>query len=152
LCLADLLNGQDVTENSGCRIASELLLADFKRNMSWGSVPVARGRFEEVVVTKVRGIRGDVPTAASRREPWVEVIDDRILNVRVHLPPDQTTRMAIGRAAEVHQDGRLYKGQVAAVGIVADEKTRLVPVLVEVQNVDRALKINTAVAVGIGPR
>ena len=142
----------DLARHRLLRAESELQLADFKREMSWGNVPVARGRFEEVVVTKVHGVRGDVPTAASRRDAWIEVIDDRVLNVRSYISAGRTRLLAVGQEAVVHQEGRQYEGLVAGVGIVADARTRLVPILIEVQNADRGLKINTAVTVGIGTR
>ena len=141
----------DLAEHRLRRAQAELQLADFKREMSWGRVPVARGQFEEVVVTKVRGVRGDVPTAASRKEPWVEVIDDRILNVRIQMPAARSHNFAVGQAITVDQDGRDYEGKVACVGAVADAETHLVPVLIEVQNADRQLKINTMVTIKIGP-
>ena len=51
----------DLADHQARRANAELQLADFKRAMSWANVPVARGRFEEVVVTKVQAARGDTP-------------------------------------------------------------------------------------------
>lgn len=131
------------------RAESEYQLANFKREMSWGNVPHRVRRFEEVVVTRVSAAIGDVPSGAGKREAWVEVIDDRVLQVRVFLPVSVLDRIVVGRPAHVQQEGRHYPGTLAAVNIVADAETRRVPVLVRVENHDRALKINTLVTVDL---
>ena len=129
------------------RAQSELLLADFKRGMSWANVPVARGQFEEVVVTKISAARGDVPNATGRKDVWIEVVDDRVLQVRTFLTVAQAGRVEVGREVVVHQGDRTYAGRVDAIGVLADERTHLIPALVRVENTDRKLKIHTEVTV-----
>ena len=99
------------------RAQSELLLADFKRGMSWANVPVARGQFEEVVVTKISAARGDVPNATGRKDVWIEVVDDRALQVRTFLTVAQAGRVEVGRDVVVHQGDRTYAGRVDAIGV-----------------------------------
>lgn len=129
------------------RAQSEHELANFKRELSWGNVPHRVGQFEEVVVTKISAAIGDVPSGAGERKAWVEVIDDRVLQVRVLLPLAYLGRIRVGQPVTASQGGRTYRGEVGPVGIVADEKTQLVPALVRVENHDRLLKINTRVEV-----
>lgn len=138
-------------EHRHVRAESEFQLADFKREMSWANVPHRRNRFEEVVVTRVSAAIGDVPSGSGKREPWVEVIDDRVLQIRLFLPVSALDCVVVGRTAAVAQEGREYPGTIVAVNIVADPVTHLVPVLVSVANHDRALKINTLVTVDLVP-
>src|SRR5262249_2805062 len=118
------------------RAESEFQLADFKRELSWGNVPHRGHSFEEVVVTRVSAAIGDVSSGAGKREVWVEVIDDRVLQVRSFLPVADLERIAVGKAVQVNQERRSYPGAVAAINIVADAATHRVPVLVKVANHD----------------
>lgn len=141
----------DLADRRARKARSELDLADFKREMSWAKVPVAKGRFEEVVVTKVQAVRGDSPGAGGKRDVWVEVVDDRSLQARVLVPLERAERLAEGAKARVSQGRRSYDGRVLSVGAVADRPTRLIPVLVTVENHDRGLRINTEVTVDFSP-
>ena len=127
----------------------ELELADFKREMSWARVPVERGSFEEVVVTKVVGARGDVPSPAGKKDVWVEVVDDRTLHVRCFLPPVRVDRVAVGGKATVRQGDRRYEGEVASIGGVADRDSHLIPLIVRVRNEGQSLRIQTEVSVDL---
>jgi hypothetical protein len=139
--------GAELAEHRRRRAESGLQLADFKREMSWGRVPVAAGRFEEVVVTRVSGARGDVPAASGRRDAWVEVVDDRRLQARCLVEPELVGRLRSGVSAAVRQAERAYGGVVTSVGALAEAGSGRVPVLVEVSNEGRALSISTKVTV-----
>ena len=78
---------------------------------------------------------------------WIEVVDDRTLQVRTFLTVAQAGRIEVGRDAVVRQGDRTYAGRVDAIGAVADEETRLIPALVRVENTDRKLKIHTEATV-----
>ena len=137
----------ELAEHQLRRAQSEYNLADFKREMSWGKVPTRGNQFEEVVVTKVSAAIGDVPSGTGGRKVWMEVIDDRVLQVRVFLTVLQHDQIRVGQPVSVSQDERRYRGEIDAINIVADETTHQVPVLVRVNNHDRSLKINTLVEV-----
>lgn len=137
----------DLADRRLRRAKSELVLAEFKREMSWAKVPVARGQFEEVVVTKVQAHRGDTPGIGGKRDVWVEVIDDRVLQVRSFVCSKNAEALRPGGKATVRQANRTYVGEVLAIGAVADRVTHQIPILVTVSNHDRALKIYTEVSV-----
>jgi hypothetical protein len=140
----------ELAEHRSRRAESDLRLADFKREMSWARVPVERGRFEEVVVTKVLGAMGDVPSAAGKKEVWVEVVDDRTHQVRCFLPAACVAPLTTGVKATARQGDRIYEGEVASIGVVADRESHLIPLIVKVRNEDRLLKMNTEVVVDLG--
>ena len=137
----------EVADHKARRAESERQLAEFKREMSWGRVPVARGRFEEVVVTKIQAVRGDTQGQGGKKDVWVEVVDDRTLQVRVFLAVQQAERLAPGGVATVRQGARRYRGEILSIGALADKATHLIPVLVKVGNDDRLLRIHTEVDV-----
>ena len=109
---------------------------------------MARGQFEEVVVTKIQVARGRRHAQrAGKRNVWVEVVDDRILYARAFIAVDQVDRIAAGGRATVHQGAKAYAGEILSIGALADRSTHLLPVLVKVANDDRDLKIHTEVTV-----
>lgn len=137
----------ELADHRAQRTESERQLADFKRDLSWGRVPVARGRFEEVVVTKIQAVRGDTHGSGGKKDLWVEVVDDRTLHIRAFLAIDQAERLTAGDNAIVRQSARTYPGKILSIGILADKATHLIPVLVRVDNDDRLLKLHTEVTV-----
>lgn len=138
-----------IADRKSREATSDLALADFKRELSWGRVPVRRGQFEEVVVTKVSAALGDVPNKNGQRDTWVEVIDDRVLQVRAFARPDQVDLLRVDMEVSVLQRDRKYSGKILSIGAVAEKATELVPVLVLVENPDASLRINTTVVVDL---
>ena len=89
----------------------------------------------------------DVTVAVDDEVVWIEVVDDRVLQVRTFLTVAQAGRVEVGRNVVAHQGDRTYAGRVDAIGALADERTHLIPALVRAENTDRKLKIHTEVTV-----
>ena len=137
----------ELADHRARRAENERQLANFKREMSWSRVPLARGRFEEVVVTKIQAALGDTHGSGGRKDVWIEVVDDRALHVRAFLALGLAERLTAGGEAMVRQGVRRYRGKILSIGAIADKTTHLIPVLVKVANDDRLLRIHTEVAV-----
>jgi RND family efflux transporter MFP subunit len=81
---------------------------------------------------------------------WGEILDLSELDVRCELKPEDADRLEVGQAAEVRRNGGkkvLATGRVSFVGIAADRKTGLVPVLVRVANPRGRLRCEVPVSV-----
>jgi RND family efflux transporter MFP subunit len=81
---------------------------------------------------------------------WGEILDIKVLDVRCELPPDQADRVKVGATADVVKvkGGDVYgQAKVLFVGIEADKKTGLMPVLLRIENPEEKLKCGVAVTV-----
>jgi RND family efflux transporter MFP subunit len=81
---------------------------------------------------------------------WGEVVDLRELDVRCEVAPARADLLAAGQAADVAAapgGPPLAAGRVAYVGVAADERTGLVPVLVRLANPGGRLRCGVPVAV-----
>jgi cobalt-zinc-cadmium efflux system membrane fusion protein len=68
---------------------------------------------------------------------WGQILDLSEIDVRCDLPPAQVDRLALGQNAEVILNGNgdvKLVGKVVTIGIAAEPKTGLVPVLVRLDN------------------
>jgi RND family efflux transporter MFP subunit len=81
---------------------------------------------------------------------WGEILDLRELDVRCELTFEQVERVAVGQTAEVRRNGQkevFGTGRVVFVGITADKKNGLVPVLVRLPNPQERLRCEEPVQV-----
>ncbi|MBI1325312.1 HlyD family efflux transporter periplasmic adaptor subunit [bacterium] len=148
--LQDQLADADVqiAESRLVQAQSDLDLANFKRDMSWGKVPVhmikgAPGEARQVVVTKVAATIGDQPPRAGAAPVWVELVDDSKLFVRAKVSPDRETEIRPGMPVKFSQRGRTYEGKVVTLLPIVDPETQEIQFLSEVENPDRALRIGS---------
>jgi multidrug resistance efflux pump len=83
---------------------------------------------------------------------WGEILDLTELDVRCDLPPRDADRLSVGQAAEVCQEGRkeTWTGKVVYVGVAADARTGLIPVLIRLKNPDERLRCRVEVQVRFG--
>ncbi len=137
-----------LAESRNVQARSELDLANFKRDMSWGKVPVhmikaAPGETRQVVATKVAATVGDQPPRAGAAPVWVELVDDSRLFVRSKISPDQEDGIRPGMPVRFTQRGRSYEGTVVTLLPVVDPETKQIQVLSEVRNPDRSLRIGS---------
>jgi RND family efflux transporter MFP subunit len=81
---------------------------------------------------------------------WGEILDLSEIDVRCELPAEDVDRVAVGQEAEVWLKGAkkaMGSGKVVLVGIAADKRTGLVPVLVRLTNEDGRLRCEVPVQV-----
>lgn len=82
---------------------------------------------------------------------WGEILDLSEIDVRCEVTPQQADRLQLAQAASIRPTGAyasLGKGQVVFIGIAADPKTGLVPVLVRFQNPGEKLRSYVDVRIG----
>jgi len=137
-----------IAESKVVQAQSDLDLANFKRDMSWGKVPVhlieaAPGESRQVVVTKVAVTVGDQPPRSGAAPVWVELVDDSRLFVRSKISPDREDAIRPGMPVRFTQRGRSYEGKVVTLLPVVDPETKEVLVLSEVRNPERSLRIGS---------
>jgi hypothetical protein len=131
---------------------SDLDLANFKRDMSWGKAPVhlvkgPNDRPKQLVVTKVAAVIGDQPPRAGSPPVWVELLDDSKLFVRTSIEPEREDEVPAGSPVRILQHGRTYEGSVVALLPIVDPESQNVVVLVQVENHDRKLRVGSAVKI-----
>jgi RND family efflux transporter MFP subunit len=80
---------------------------------------------------------------------WGEILDLTEIDVRCELTTDQADRVSVGQPAEVRsREARMAEtGRVVLVGLAADQRTGLVPVVVRVHNVQEHLRCGVTVHV-----
>jgi RND family efflux transporter MFP subunit len=81
---------------------------------------------------------------------WGEILDLRELDVRCELTPEQADRVTVGQTTEVRQNGKnelFGVGKVIFVGLSADKRTGLVPVLLRLPNPQERLRCEVPVQV-----
>ena len=74
---------------------------------------------------------------------WGEILDLSVIDVRCELSPEMADSLRTGQAAEVRANGRStggLGGKIAFIGIAADRKTGLIPVLVRLDNPEGRLR------------
>ena len=74
---------------------------------------------------------------------WGEVLDLSVIDVRCDVSPETADLLRIDRLAEVRVNGKSsggMTGKVAFIGIAADKKTGLIPVLVRLDNPECRLR------------
>lgn len=138
----------ELAESRVVEAQSILDLANFKRDMSWGKVPVhlikaPPGEPRQVVVTKVSVTVGDQPPRAGAPPVWVEMIDDSRLFVRSKITPDRESEIRPGMPVRFTQRGKNFEGHVVSLLPVVDPVTRELQVLSEVINTNRSLRIGS---------
>ncbi len=150
--LADL--AIERSEHEFRRAQAEHDLADYKREFSWGRIPVTVGNLENVVVTKVHATRGAIANETGSRDVWIEVVDDSVVQIRAFVEGDQADALRAGAPARLTQGSRTFAGNILAISQEADRETGRVPVLVEVRNEGFRLRLNSRVSVDLarGPR
>lgn len=131
---------------------SELDLANFKRDMSWGRVPVGviKGKpFErkQAVVTKVNARIGDQPPRSGLPPVWVELVDDSSLYARTTISADDDAMIQPGQKATITQGTRTYEGEVLSILPVVEAGSGRIPVLIVVRNSDLRLRIGSHVQI-----
>ena len=131
---------------------SELDFANFKRDMSWGRVPVGilPGKtFErkQAVVTQVNARIGDQPPRSGPAPVWVELVDDSILMARTTINPNDEATTLPGQTATITQANRTYEGEVLSLLPVVESGTQRIPVLIKVKNHDLRLRIGSSVQI-----
>jgi multidrug resistance efflux pump len=81
---------------------------------------------------------------------WGEVLDLSVLDVRCEVSLETADALRVDQAAEVRVNGRSsggMPGKVAYIGIAADKKTGLIPVLVRLDNQEGRLRCYVGVKV-----
>ncbi len=146
-----------IAESRLVQAQSELDLANFKRDMSWGKVPVhlIKGNPDQprqLVVTRVSVAVGDQPPRNGAAPVWVELVDDSKLFVRTTIAAEQEDAMKPGMVVRLKQRGREYAGKVVALLPVVESRTEAIPILLEVDNPERTLRIGSVLEITLqGP-
>jgi RND family efflux transporter MFP subunit len=81
---------------------------------------------------------------------WGEILDLSEIDVRCALTPDQADEVALGQSVEIWTNGKKAlagKGKVVFIGIAADKKTGLVPVVIRLANPNGRLRSEVPVQV-----
>jgi RND family efflux transporter MFP subunit len=85
---------------------------------------------------------------------WGEILDLREIDVRCEVSADQADGLAAGQPAEVRRpadNGATYlPGKITYVGVAADPRTGLVPVLVRLENSNSKLRSGIPMRVRFG--
>jgi len=141
-----------VAESRVVQAKTEFELEDFKRDLSWGKVPVhlikgPPGKPKQVVVTRVAAVIGDQPPRSGEPQVWVELVDDSHMFVRTRIKPELEDELKPGDRVRVAQRGRTYEGTIVALTAVVDRESQEIPVIIDVDNHDRKLRIGSAVEV-----
>ncbi len=132
------------------RADSELDLANFKRDMSWGKVPVhlLPGKADapkQVVVTKVNARIGDQPPRSGQPQVWVELVDDTTLMARAKIDMGQEKLLKLGQKIVAAQNGETYSGELLAILPEVDTSTGQIPILIKLANPALSLKMGSRV-------
>jgi multidrug efflux pump subunit AcrA (membrane-fusion protein) len=141
-----------VAEGKLVQARSELDLANFKRDMSWGKVPVhlikgSPDHPKQVVVTRVSTAIGDQPPRNGAPPVWVELVDDSRLFVRTLIDEEIDRTVKPGTPVRFTQKDRKFHGHVVATLPVVDPETQKIQVLLEVENPDRVLRLGSKIGV-----
>jgi multidrug resistance efflux pump len=137
----------------------EIAEMEAKVAASKANVEVSAAELEHYVVTAaIEGVvsRLEVnPGTVSRpgTSVWGEILDLREVDVRCELTPAQADQVAVGQPAELRRDGPSgdpWPGRVTFVGMTADPKSGLVPVLVRLSTPEQRLRCNADVWVRFG--
>jgi multidrug resistance efflux pump len=118
------------------------LKAEMDERIAQAGLESAQAELEHYVVTApIAGIVSRLnvhPGMVSRpgTTAWGEILDLSVTDVRCEVTPEQADRRSVGQAAEVRPYGNeeAVPGQVVFVGIMADQTTGLVPILVRLFN------------------
>jgi RND family efflux transporter MFP subunit len=85
---------------------------------------------------------------------WGEIVDLRELDVKCELTPQQADDVALGQPVEVRaadREGAPSIGRLIFIAPVAEQKSRLVPVLVRLRNSEQRLRCGVSVSVRFPP-
>lgn len=141
---------EEVAKLARNRAESELDLANFKRDMSWGKVPVnlLPGKADapkQVVVTKVNARIGDQPPRSGAPQVWVELVDDTILMARAKIDLGQEKLLKTGQKILVSHKGESYSGELLSILPEVDVATNQITILVKLANPDLSLRMGSKV-------
>jgi membrane fusion protein, multidrug efflux system len=132
------------------------LAAEIRERAAEAAWESAKAELEHYVVTApINGVVSwlDVsPGTVSRpgTSVWGEILDLSEIDVRCELTADEADQVSVGQPAEVHSKQSKIscgKGRVVFVGLTADQRTGLVPVVVRLHNVKERLRCGVPVYV-----
>jgi multidrug resistance efflux pump len=107
------------------------------------------------IVSQIDGVVASLdvsPGMVSRpgTSEWGEVLDLSVIDVRCEVSPEIADTLRVDQAAEVRLNGKSsggMMGKIAYIGIAANEKTGLIPVLVSLDNPESRLRCYIGVKV-----
>lgn len=146
--------------------AAELSAAEATLDIAELRFAEADFHFQQAFVTSpIDGVVVDVSvTPGERRQiggPFrgIVILDPRVLSVRCTVPPAQlltlqrmSRKSVEGLHATVECGGKSYPATLKTVGLRADDRTRNIPVLLEVQNPAEELRCGILVTVTLSPK
>ncbi|MFM7130610.1 MAG: HlyD family efflux transporter periplasmic adaptor subunit [bacterium] len=145
---------EDVAKLQQNRAESELDLANFKRDMSWGKVPIhllpgKADALKQVVVTKVNARIGDQPPRSGAPQVWVELVDDSTLMARAKIDQGQEKLLNAGQKIIASQNGESYSGELLAILPEVDAETGQITILVKLANPGLSLRMGSKVVLDL---